>query len=286
MHNLENTEKHISINRLRSIQYLRGVAALVVVLTHSGVYLLQSYDYPAIRYFFGDYWSYFGVIAFFCMSGFLLTSLTTKTSMLVFFVHRTIRIFPAYLLALLATLFVFRITGLSFPQIDWRIFLLIPIGPEFYRPLHVEWTLIFEMAYYVILAFFCLNIFRRLLPAFYFIWFILLAYLFLSGKGPNTILPDGLDIYLPAWNMAFIAGGFSWFLYDKNWVNWRLGFLGFVFLLICTIHLYATAFLAPVGMSLLIAYLAQIEKLGKLKLQSGILETLGKNHLCRKSSNI
>lgn len=271
---MTNKEVVLNTNRLRSIQYLRGIAALIVVLTHSGVYLMQSYEYPSVREFFGDYWSYFGVIAFFCMSGFLLTSLV-KTPLPVFFTHRVIRIFPSYLIALVATLLVFRLIDYPLPPLDWRILLLIPIGAEPYRPLHVEWTLVFEVAYYLILALFCVSIFRKYLVSFYIIWLGFLAYLFLTGGTPGTILPSGFEIYLSSWNMAFIAGGLSWVLYDRNWMDWRLGFLGFVLILLCTIHVMATAFLAPAGVALVIAYFAKVEQEGKMGFHSNILETLG-----------
>lgn len=268
-------DDNAKINRLRSIQYLRGIAALTVVFTHSGVYLLQSYEYSAIREFFGDYWSYFGVITFFCTSGFLLTSLTEKTSMPVFFAHRVVRIFPPYLFALGLTLLAFWITNYPLPTLDWRILLLIPIGPEPYRPLYVEWTLVFEVAYYAVLALFCLTIFKKYLVSFYLIWLGVLAYLFLTGRTPGTILPAGFAIYLSGWNIAFIAGGLSRVLYERDWIDWRLGFLGFVLTLMCTIHLMATAFLAPAGIALMIAYFAKVEQSGKMGFHFGMLESLG-----------
>lgn len=261
--------------RLRSIQYLRGIAALAVVLTHSGVYLLRAYDYPTIRTIFGNYWSYLAVIAFFSISGFLLTSLSTHTPPRIFLAHRIVRIFPAYLAAVGVALILFRLAGRPMQPVDWRIFLLIPVGPKAFRPLHVEWTLVFEMAYYVLLSIFCFAACRRFLPVLYVAWFVVLLCLSLTGNRVPGMLPRGASIYLSEWNVAFICGGLSWFLLDRNWIGWRLALLGVVALLVCTMIPGTLGYFAPVGISLLIAYFAREEQEGRWTFRSSILGTLG-----------
>lgn len=261
--------------RLRSIQYVRGVAALAVVLTHSGHYLVEAYEYDGIQTVFGHYWSYLAVVAFFSISGFLLTSLSTHTSMRVFLAHRIIRIFPAYLCALAVTFVLFRMFERPIPRIDWRIFLLIPIGPEAFRPLHVEWTLVYEMAYYALLSIFCLSACRRFLPAAYVGWFLVLLTASLTGRGVSGMLPRGAAIYLSGWNVPFICGGVAWFLLERRWIGWRLALLGFISLLTCTMIPGTLGYAAPLGISLLIAHVAREEQEGRWTFRSNILETLG-----------
>jgi len=265
-----------SSKRFMSIQYLRGIAALMVVLTHSSIYLEQIYGDNSLRVVFGDYWSYFGVIIFFCISGFLLTSLAMKTRWLVFILHRCVRIFPLYFMVLLLLVIAMWLSGRAIPALDWRILLLIPIGPETYRPLHVEWTLVYEVAYYFILTFFCMVAFRRHLLIFYIVWFLMLTFIFLTGRTfGHHMLPHGWAVYLTSWNIAFILGGFAWMLYDRQYLKWWSGLLGTVLILSCTIHPMATVFFAPVGVSLLIAYFIQREQQAKTPFQSNILECLG-----------
>jgi len=262
--------------RVLSIQYLRGIAAIMVVMTHSSIYLERSYGYHPLRIFFDDYWSYFGVIIFFTISGFLLTSLVMKTNWKVFLLHRFARIFPLYIICLVLTIVLSKLSGIELPQLDWRVLLLSPIGPEAYRALHVEWTLIYEMAYYVLLSFFCIAIFRKHLFKFYIAWLVMLAAIFFTGSyHGNHMLPNGFAIYLTSWNIAFIFGGLGWLLCDRKSLGWSVGLLGVVCILVSTIHPMATTFLATAGVAILLAQLVQREKTSQVPFRSKVLERLG-----------
>lgn len=247
----------------------------MVMLTHSAIYLEKTYGYQNIRLFFNDYWSYFGVIIFFCISGFLLTSLTAVTSWRVFIVHRIARIFPTYLIALALALAAYTVRDGVFPEVDWRIALLVPIGPAAFRPLYVEWTLVYEVAFYALMTFFCVASLRRWLTAFLVLWFVVLAFLFVSGRIPSGILPTASDIYLDAWNIGFIFGGYAWLLQRSGYTGRWGGWVGVALILSCTILGEATGVLAPAGVALILANLVQRDREGRIIFRSGVLETLG-----------
>lgn len=84
------------MNKIYSLQYLRAMAALWVLLTH----VLQRLNIRPNDVFFAGQW---GVDIFFLLSGFIIY-LTTKeySSWKSFTIKRVFRIYPAYWVALIA----------------------------------------------------------------------------------------------------------------------------------------------------------------------------------------
>jgi exopolysaccharide production protein ExoZ len=146
--------------RFHSIQYLRAVAAILVVLTHAGTSLLGGAAKPLIDLGFGQY----GVDLFFVISGFIMvtTTIEGRRSAGDFMVRRLIRILPLYflmttLLCLLKLVMVrnaapawgdlttYLKSILFIPQWDPQGQVLMPL-------LGQGWTLNFEMFFYALFA--------------------------------------------------------------------------------------------------------------------------------------
>ena len=129
--------------KLTNIQVLRFVAASFVVLYHSWYYLGVFVGKPPILDVVNGQWGFYGVAIFFAISGFLMSDLLQKTDCWTFILHRAVRIYPLYYLVFLA----------FFP---WQAgydaigLLLVPAG-EHPGPLGIEWTLVYETAFYVLL---------------------------------------------------------------------------------------------------------------------------------------
>jgi exopolysaccharide production protein ExoZ len=127
------------------LQYLRAVAAVSVVLCHASYYLMAAR---------GDSWLWnifaraglFGVMLFFAISGYLMAKLAPSATSLRFMAHRLIRIYPPYWLAVF---FVVVATRGATQPIAPALF-LAP-GTVFYV-LGVEWTLPFELTFYLIVC--------------------------------------------------------------------------------------------------------------------------------------
>src|SRR5918911_1462736 len=132
---------------LRSIQDLRGVAAVMVVLYHAGHYLALYRGDDALKGW--DALGLYGVAIFFAISGFLMASLVRRTGPWLFLAHRIVRIYPALLIAVALTGAVSGLIGRPF-VLDPVALALVPAGPRFYA-LDVEWTLLFEVTFYVAL---------------------------------------------------------------------------------------------------------------------------------------
>lgn len=142
---------------IRSIQYIRGIAALFVVLFHfryilNGVYSQQDIGNLLFR------WGEIGVDAFFIISGFIICYATENDqSKVSFLIKRIFRIYPVYLFFLFTFAFILFMSGKSVGMQNLiNGILILPQkysdGAPFYGYsfLVVAWSLFYEIAFYFI----------------------------------------------------------------------------------------------------------------------------------------
>lgn len=142
------------MRQLRSIQYLRGIAAVMVLMTH----VFRNADVLTDYHFIGAG----GVDIFFVISGFLMWSITSKSDQTSpqFFVDRLARIVPLYWITTLAivcfaSFTMFYSDADTAPLHVVKSLLFIPDYDHLGRivpTLLVGWTLNFEMAFYALFA--------------------------------------------------------------------------------------------------------------------------------------
>lgn len=144
-------------NRLDSIQFLRGVAALLVIAFHFKQYLNGVYSQADIgdRLFgLGEV----GVDIFFVISGFIITYSTSnkeKNSPLEFSIKRFFRLYPVFIITL-TLLICFDTTLEASTSKIIKSYLLIPNDYNFIGPWHgyninlPAWTLTYEVLFYSI----------------------------------------------------------------------------------------------------------------------------------------
>lgn len=144
--------------RYSSIQYLRGLAATLVVASHAFLYPL-SWN-PLIY----DRWGWLGVILFFVISGFIMVVVTGDRNFdgISFLRRRAVRVIPMYwgitvitaALALVAPA-LFKTMAFDWTQL-WRSLLFIPFFNETSGGIHpiykLGWTLNYEMYFYLCFA--------------------------------------------------------------------------------------------------------------------------------------
>ena len=156
-------------NSLESIQFLRFVAAFIVLFAHVELYEFRTVGIPGNMFAFGGY----GVDIFFVISGFIMVTVTrnigndTLVAALTFFARRLARVMPLYLLF---TLIYVGISYLYFwfpidhntsvelyfgaQKRDWKYILdsitfsNLDVAPVF----TVGWTLQFEFWFYFLFA--------------------------------------------------------------------------------------------------------------------------------------
>lgn len=139
--------------RFDAIQYLRAVAALMVVLFHAqnpGSFNPLK-DYPATAW---------GVDIFFVISGFIMYAVARKESPKEFLVRRIIRIVPLYWAATLTLLLIEKKSSILFMSDELVIHILMSLAfiphynlanPEYAWPYLVPgWTLSYEIFFYIL----------------------------------------------------------------------------------------------------------------------------------------
>ncbi len=189
---------------LYPLQYLRAFAAFSVVLCHASFYVMQARGEGAMWQLFARAGG-FGVILFFAISGFLMAELATNTPPLKFLAHRLIRIYPIYWLCVLSVV-AFSHLGSSPIHPDLLSLLLVPGGTRAYV-LGVEWTLPFELTFYLIVFAVIAMKLQRRLPLIALAWVALIEiFVWARPELQQGQFPQLLNLPLSQFSFAFAAG--------------------------------------------------------------------------------
>jgi len=208
-------------NKILSVQYLRGLAALLVVAAHAGAHPLTEQFYLYGRL------GQLGVTLFFVISGFIMVAITGQGRLkpLDFLRRRAIRIVPLYwlftgLAAVLAALAptMFRSTVFTWPHLFQSLAFIPHLAPgrdNSTSPLlSLGWTLNFEAMFYVAFAALGLLIARRRVAILSVAFLALVLY----GLWARPTDP-ALSFYTDSMILAFVAG--CWL--GLGWINGAFG---------------------------------------------------------------
>ncbi|OZI79931.1 acyltransferase family protein [Bordetella genomosp. 2] len=220
-------------NKIESIQALRGIAALMVLLSHYMFFVTAPGQAEVARFLFLSGGA--GVDLFFVIAGFVLVHSTSASDgtagyALGFVGRRLLRIWPAYIAATL--LFIFLVPGPAWflepgrPAQLLRSLFFIPLAPTDspffgYATLEVGWTLNYEMYFYGISAVFML--FGRWRWSLFFLWVLATVValpLYLEVFSLNVKTPYGLSAYVGMLTnsiiLDFVAGVAIGLLYHSR----------------------------------------------------------------------
>lgn len=217
--------------RIESIDALRGIAALAVVLRHYTTIFSIDYDVPNDFNFEFKY-GYLGVELFFLISGFVIfmTIEKVKTSK-EFVVKRFVRLYPTYWLALFITAIVILFFGL--PKMHFTVkdfFLNLTMIQDVVNPIlktkHIDgvyWSLTAELLFYgLMLVLFQLKLLKHI-KLIGFFWLLISI----------VCIPNDISIFMLGilfnlkWSPLFFAGILFYKLwkYDAEKTKWSLHFL-------------------------------------------------------------
>ncbi len=207
--------------KIRTIEVLRGLAALSVAVAHSDSFIGGSADLP-----FGRWHSFAmpgtaGVEFFFVLSGFVMAvahrdDLAEGRNMGRFLWRRFCRVYPLYWIVFLIPLYRFWGAPSITPSSVAAWMSLLPLRPD--NLLIVAWTLRQEVTFYLVLAL-CLLPFvgRFILVAWIgstvLVWFVL---------PPLSFLPYGSLVFghlFSLFNFEFFAGLLAGWLLPR-WTRW------------------------------------------------------------------
>lgn len=187
-------------NKLSTIQYLRGFAALLVLFSHVetnfNVFTNPGLTGADRSHFDGQ----FGVGVFFVISGFIMYHISGRSfgsarSGVDFFVRRFLRIAPLYWLCTFgAAVLLLKSGKLSFDLTSIKhiilsvLFIPYDFAEDKFRPVHdLGWTLNYEMFFYAIFAL-SLTMRRKIGLAFTFFIFLGLVALGLTDPSSSALM--------------------------------------------------------------------------------------------------
>lgn len=242
-----------SIKKNYSIQALRAVAALLVVLDHTITQFNIYHHVPGLTgQVLGNIQGVgtVGVYVFFIVSGYIMSFTTfnktwNKDESLLFLKKRVLRIYPAYWIWLTLLIIVW-VSGLALKQHDYSLtkiltsYLLLPYSdtaPNKINPvLGQGWTLIYEVFYYLLFA---VLIFLNTPKKFaIFILALIFTVVIFIGRSSATTIP-ALDFFMASAIFYFFVIGMAIYKWQERILNIysNLSFT-YVSLFVCVICFY------------------------------------------------
>jgi peptidoglycan/LPS O-acetylase OafA/YrhL len=201
--------------RFNNIQVLRFFAALGVLVFHLGHYARAQagLSSPVLDVLACTIFAK-GVFLFFVISGFVLTHNLQKSSIRGFLAFRILRIYPGFWVAVALVLgSKFLLFGACPVGKHFRSGLtLLPCGPRASYALGVEWTLIYEVFFYLVLAGLALFGRKRGILGGAVLWLAVCIVKFWLWPGHGTaFLPRWQSIFFSAFNVPFALGVCAYF---------------------------------------------------------------------------
>lgn len=202
--------------RFNTIQALRFLAAASVVLYHDGYYLkVVGHRNEWFLTLCNDQLLSYSVYLFFAISGFVLVAALERSTVGGFLALRFLRIYPAFLCALMLSELPRWIYYKDYKWSGWRTWTLLPFGEQQY-PLGVEWSLIYEIFFYLVLALLWLPASRKFLNWGLIIWTVLILFGYLRvGEAYTRLLPTITTIPFSLANLSFLAGTAAYRIYPR-----------------------------------------------------------------------
>ena len=204
--------------KIVSLQVCRGLAALLVVLTHIHGVEKTHFTTDHLRLFgYGD----IGVDIFFVISGIVIASVTAEKfgsprNATIFLYHRLARIFPIFWIYTTLTLLANWLAPLADTNIYPRSFnilasyLLIPT--QLPMPVFQGWTLSFELYFYLVVALFLL-VPERIAPSLFALWGVaVIAFKLHVGLSPALIV----NLLISPSILEFLAGYALFHIYRRS----------------------------------------------------------------------
>ncbi len=182
---------------------LRGIAAVLVVVQHGGMFATQAAGVPFTNLLKIDFGA-LGVLTFFIISGFVI-GLNRHLPTGEFLLRRALRIYPAfwaaYALSAAIVLLANKQTGFS-----WAALFLWP-QTGYPTSIYITfWTLVFEVFFYALAAaVFACRMSDRTLTALALCWMLVIQTMYPYMTGMRPILPGAL-VPFAQYNLFFAAG--------------------------------------------------------------------------------
>ena len=218
--------------KVYSIHYLRGLAALFVVLFHFRGYLNNVYAQTNL----GDLLfskGAFGVDLFFVISGFIICFATEKeecNASLKFVIRRFFRIYPLLILSMSVYFLAVILRPESHDLVMWFIWSIIPLHVDYhsgapffgYNMLGIAWTLTYEISFYFIflIAMSISHKYRMLISSIIIVSMVFITQMLsgsptLDGLNNNYIINDFVTLISSPIYIDFVYGIATYYIFKR-----------------------------------------------------------------------
>lgn len=207
--------------KFNGIQVLRTIAALAVVLSHTGSFSIQilGLESAAMRFLSEHGIFRFSLVVFFAVSGFVMAHAIRGAKPGEFLVFRALRVFPTLWIAALGVLAFKLVAFRHYPEGPGAILaglFLLPLGDRAHHLLGVEWTLVYELFFYASIASFVWLGGRKCLLIGCGIWLAAVAVRCVIAPGWGTTeRPEWFHVPLSGWHIPTLMGVFAYALRER-----------------------------------------------------------------------
>ncbi len=234
------------MKKITSLEGLRGLAALLVLIDHSLLITLERYLKPEEPLFYIlSFMGSLGVAVFFILSGYVIFISIDKESTSKFLIRRAMRIYPTIIIATLINFMIqVHYGAISFDLNSIRIFLLnISLfgGAFIYNEnfiLQIVWTLTVEVQFYMIAAIILFITKGKVDNLIYYSITIALLFLMFVSKLTTLLSDSPFKAYIGVGStiLPFILIGTSLCMLNKKVIS-NKQFLSILFLIFLAISL-------------------------------------------------
>ncbi|WP_433921554.1 acyltransferase family protein [Paenibacillus taichungensis] len=196
-----------------SLQILRGIAALMVVIYHVKGYTNIVGNYPNNLYNFVPQIFGLGAPLFFCISGYVMAMLI-ESNYPNFLYKRFMRIYPPFIIASVFVVFAkaLFLGNVSYNKLIYALTLL-PLGVTPTYPLNIEWTMIYEVFFYIVCSIFTLKFCKKLFLPFLIIWGVVILIVHNIFGIQTSELTTIKLIPFSTYNYFFITGAIVYYIH-------------------------------------------------------------------------
>lgn len=202
----------LSMKRFSELDSLRGLSALAVILFHYSTLYEKVYDHTKSPYFVDVPLGYYGVNLFFIISGFVIyMTIINSKGILDFVVKRAIRLYPAYIIAVIFTATLVWQIGLEGKtQTLSQVIINFTMLQEFFGVKAVDgvyWTLKIELIFYFIMAVCLILRLTKRMEIISILWLVSAAAVKFASINMDSTILVGLRVFgIVDYCHFFIAG--------------------------------------------------------------------------------
>jgi exopolysaccharide production protein ExoZ len=207
------------LRRIFTVQYLRAFAAISVLFYHASFFVGQTTGDNYFSAIFNGRFGVYGVALFFAISGYLMAELAQRTDAATFLAHRVMRLYPIFWILTLGKSVLFGTKAGVFFFFNLSALALMPMGEIIY-PLGIEWTLVFEIIFYLMVAALMVIGAARYIHVFGALWLVaILARMYFLPDVYSSNLPTLIYLPLSPKSIPFPIGLMVPFVIRMGWVG-------------------------------------------------------------------